>query len=177
MKIKSKKKFRPVRDLNPWPLWYWCGTLPTELTSQLGAGHYHNVGSCNKPMKWWIHDFKYIEIIYVNCGLRIEFGSDLRHNEHNLSSTENKASIFFQVFFFQSCASCATLLLLSQFDVICDLLLQKCKATCHLIFNCNFIIGPLSAFSAVSSKFTNTSTPMRDQERISPYNINTISTR
>ena len=99
MKIKSKKKFRPVRDLNPWPLWYWCSALPTELTSQLGAGHYHNVGSCNKPMEWWINDFKYIEIIYVNCGLRNEFGSDLRCNEHYLSSTENKASIFFSSFF------------------------------------------------------------------------------
>ena len=27
---KAWKNFRPVRDLNPWP---------TELTSQLGAGH------------------------------------------------------------------------------------------------------------------------------------------
>ena len=36
---KAWKKFRPVRDLNPWPLRYWCSALPTELTSQLGAGH------------------------------------------------------------------------------------------------------------------------------------------
>ena len=34
---------RPVRDLKPWPLRYRCSALPTELTSQLGAGH--NVGS------------------------------------------------------------------------------------------------------------------------------------
>ena len=34
-----KKKFRPVRDLNQWPLRYRCSALPTELTSQLGAGH------------------------------------------------------------------------------------------------------------------------------------------
>ena len=40
---KAWKKFRPVWDLNPWPLWYQCSALPTELTSQLGAGHY--VGS------------------------------------------------------------------------------------------------------------------------------------
>ena len=40
---KAWKKLRPVRDLNLWPLWYWCSALPTELTSQLGAGHY--VGS------------------------------------------------------------------------------------------------------------------------------------
>ena len=32
-------KFRPVRDLNPWPLRYRCSALPTELTSQLGAGY------------------------------------------------------------------------------------------------------------------------------------------
>ena len=36
---KVWKKFRPVRDLNPWPLRYRCSALPTELTSQLGAGH------------------------------------------------------------------------------------------------------------------------------------------
>ena len=42
---KAWKKFRPVRDLNPWPSRYQCSTLPTELTSQLGP---------NKPSKWWI---------------------------------------------------------------------------------------------------------------------------
>ena len=31
------KKFRPVRDLNPWPPRYRCSALPTELTSQLGT--------------------------------------------------------------------------------------------------------------------------------------------
>ena len=44
---KSWKKFRPVRDLNPWPLRY-----------QLGAGHY--VGSkwtCEVMNKWlWIYE-------------------------------------------------------------------------------------------------------------------------
>ena len=39
---KTWKKFRPIWDLNPWPLWYQCSALPTKLTSQLGAGH--NVG-------------------------------------------------------------------------------------------------------------------------------------
>ena len=37
VKIRPEKKFRPVRDLNPWPLRYRCSALPTELTSQLGA--------------------------------------------------------------------------------------------------------------------------------------------
>ena len=36
---KAWKKFRPVRDLNPWPLRYRCSALPTELTSQLEAGY------------------------------------------------------------------------------------------------------------------------------------------
>ena len=40
---KAWKKFRPVRDLNPWPLRYRYSALPTELTSQLGAGD--DVGS------------------------------------------------------------------------------------------------------------------------------------
>ena len=34
------KKFRLVGDYNPWPLQYRCSALPTEPTSQLGAGHY-----------------------------------------------------------------------------------------------------------------------------------------
>ena len=40
---KAWKNFKPVRDLNPWLLLYWSSALPTELTYQLGAGHY--VGS------------------------------------------------------------------------------------------------------------------------------------
>ena len=38
--IKAWKKFRPERDSNPWPLRYRCSALPTELSSQLGAGHF-----------------------------------------------------------------------------------------------------------------------------------------
>ena len=37
---KALRKFRPVPDLNPWPLRYQCSAVPTEVTSQLGAGHY-----------------------------------------------------------------------------------------------------------------------------------------
>ena len=36
---KAWKKFRLERDSNPWPLWCRCSALPTELSSQLGAGH------------------------------------------------------------------------------------------------------------------------------------------
>ena len=35
---RTWKKFRPVRNLNPWPQRYRCSALPTELTSQLAAG-------------------------------------------------------------------------------------------------------------------------------------------
>ena len=37
---RTWKKFRPVRDLNSWPLRYRCSALPIELTSQLGAGQW-----------------------------------------------------------------------------------------------------------------------------------------
>ena len=43
-------KFRPVRDLNPWPLRYQCSALPTELARKLGAGHY--VGSNTDTLCW-----------------------------------------------------------------------------------------------------------------------------
>ena len=36
---KAWKKFRLARDSNPWPLKCQCSALPTELSSQLGAGH------------------------------------------------------------------------------------------------------------------------------------------
>ena len=39
-KNKALKKFRHIRDFNPSPLRYRCSVLPTELTSQMGAGHY-----------------------------------------------------------------------------------------------------------------------------------------
>ena len=37
--INAWRKFRLERDSNPWPLQYWSGALPTELSSQQGAGH------------------------------------------------------------------------------------------------------------------------------------------
>ena len=36
--IKAWEKFGPERDSNPWPLQYRCSALPTELSSQQGAG-------------------------------------------------------------------------------------------------------------------------------------------
>ena len=47
------KNFRPVWNLNPWPLWYQYSILLTELTNQPGAGHF---GGGNKPVKWWNND-------------------------------------------------------------------------------------------------------------------------
>ena len=37
-----------------------------------------------------------MKVIYENCDLRNEYESDLRSNEHNLSSTENKTWKKFQ---------------------------------------------------------------------------------
>ena len=47
---RTWKKFRPVRDLNPWPLRYWCSALPIELASQLGAGN--ELGTNKHPSEW-----------------------------------------------------------------------------------------------------------------------------
>ena len=38
---KTWKKFRLVRDLNPWHLRYWCSALSTELTSHVAIHRYH----------------------------------------------------------------------------------------------------------------------------------------
>ena len=38
-----------------------------------------------------VHDCEYMKIICVNCGLRNEYESDLRSNEHFFSNDENKA--------------------------------------------------------------------------------------
>ena len=43
----------------------------------------------NKLVKWYINNGEYMKIIVVNRGLRDE--SNLRSNEHYLSSSENKA--------------------------------------------------------------------------------------
>ena len=39
LRKKAWKKFRLERDSNPWPLRCRCRALPTEVSSQLGAGH------------------------------------------------------------------------------------------------------------------------------------------
>ena len=41
-KESLKKKIGLERDSNPWPLRCRCSALPTELSSQLGAGHIVN---------------------------------------------------------------------------------------------------------------------------------------
>ena len=50
---KTWKKFRPVRDLNPWPLRYRCSASPTELTSQLRASHYAVYSSLHGFIHGW----------------------------------------------------------------------------------------------------------------------------
>ena len=50
MLLHYRIKFRPKRDPNPWPLRYRCSALPTELSSQLEAGH---VVSSWYTRRWW----------------------------------------------------------------------------------------------------------------------------
>ena len=38
-----------------------------------------------------MNDCKYITTMYVNCGQKNKYGSDVRRDEHYLSSRENKA--------------------------------------------------------------------------------------
>ena len=41
VRIRPEKRFRPVRDLNPWPLRYQSSALPTELT----RSYFHHCSS------------------------------------------------------------------------------------------------------------------------------------
>ena len=58
-----------------------------------------------------------------------------------------------------------SLMLLSHSDIICDVTIQRQQHGIYLIY----IIH--------KQKLVNHLTPMSDQDRISPYNINTISNR
>lgn len=69
--------------LNSWPLRY--GTMLYHLSKQVNW-ELVILLLRNIPVKWWINDFKYMKIIRVNRGLRSEFESDLRSDEHYWSS-------------------------------------------------------------------------------------------
>ena len=84
-------KIRPVRDLNPDR-----GDTVAALY-QLTEQANWNSSLCwfpNKPVEWCENDCRDMKIIHVNCGQRNERESDLRSNEHYLSSSENKALYF-----------------------------------------------------------------------------------
>ena len=57
-KKKAWKKFRLVRDSNPWPLRYRCSALTIKLTSQLGAGRWTGSLWTRERMmvKLWIYE-------------------------------------------------------------------------------------------------------------------------
>ena len=82
VKRRPEKKFRPVRDFNPWSLRYWCSALLTELTSQLGAGHY--VGS--KLTREVVNGFKsrtglnfFFRSSFHNCSSSVHYCEDRFH--------------------------------------------------------------------------------------------------
>ena len=84
-------KIRPVRDLNPDR-----GDTVVALY-QLTEQANWNWSLCwfpNKPVEWCENDYRDLKIIHANCGQRYERESDLRSNEHYLSSSENKALYF-----------------------------------------------------------------------------------
>ena len=63
---RTWKKFRPLRDLNPWPLRYRCSALPIKLTSQLGAGQW--IGS-KQTSKWRMMILDIWKFIYLKSSL------------------------------------------------------------------------------------------------------------
>ena len=71
-KKKSLKKFRLVRDSNPWPVRYQCRRRSTNLTSQ-------DVELVRiKPVKGWWWSYEYMKIIYENCGVKNHMKEDHR---------------------------------------------------------------------------------------------------
>ena len=94
VKIRPEKKFRPVRDLNPWPLQYRCSALPVELTSQLEAGHY--VGSETDP---WSDKAGALNgrLMYSDGGTTHGRGVTLCVSRHNLRKNRKKKKIQVQM--------------------------------------------------------------------------------
>ena len=71
-KKKSLKKFRFVRDSNPWPVRYRCRRRSTNLTGQ-------DVELVRiKPVKGWWWSYEYMKIIYENCGVKNHMKEDHR---------------------------------------------------------------------------------------------------
>ena len=151
---KAWKKFRPVRDLNPWPSRYQCSTLPTELTSQLGP---------NKPSKWWIISIN-IRKSYMCAAVE----------ETNMISTLNWKLLYYRIkalityiLKFSIDMFIGNLIVDMVFLVVC-LCWCKCRAKIHssrvwlsdlpsLFSMCNEIFGCLEFWaysaSAVEKKF------------------------
>ena len=106
--IKARKKFRLERDSNPWLLRYRCSALPTELSSQLVAGHVVSSGVIYPQMvKIQVNIWN---IISLNCGERYEDITDHRSYIHNLSSCVYVASNVgpFSTQFFEGSNICLT---------------------------------------------------------------------
>ena len=80
---RSKIIIKPEKDSGPFGIW-------THDLCVTGAALYQ-LGFPNRPSKWWINDCKYMEIIYVNCGWRNEYGSDPHIYEHYSRSSENNS--------------------------------------------------------------------------------------
>ena len=110
---KAWKKFRPVRDLNPWPLRYRCSVLPTELTSQLRAGHYAVYSS----LHGFIHEW-----FIVRCSLFHYCSSSAHYCEDHFHSNNYMVS---RLFFFFILTIVATLIHNSSLTVMYILLFLR----------------------------------------------------
>ena len=98
---KAWKKFRLVRDSNPWPLRYRCSALPIEFTSQLGASRW--IGSLWNPWKnrwWW--SYEYMKIIYENCDDLLSYNSSPRSSHIWFSYINNFTLLYTHLETFQS---------------------------------------------------------------------------
>ena len=93
---RTWNKFRPIRDLKPWPLWYRCSAQPTELTSQLGAGQY--VGS-KYTIQVMNNDFRYMKTHIFALWWRNECkrSSQLRTLLERVVENRTNVWIFFNV--------------------------------------------------------------------------------
>ena len=84
------KKFRALRDLNSWPLRYRCSALPTELTSQLVAGH--NVGSNCSSLSYYFAKFP-----RKRFSTRLVSGSFIHNNFFTHTITRTKRTYFLKL--------------------------------------------------------------------------------
>ena len=82
--MRPEKKFKPVRDLNPWPLRYQCNDLPTDRVDK-PAG---SLSLCWFVINPWSDESM---AVHIWKHLRNEYESDPCIDENYSSNSESKA--------------------------------------------------------------------------------------